>query len=184
FYLLILFLTDPRSPLTPLTPSTKQVFNFENTTDSATPTASFAGLKTNLLDIPRAPTRSMSCSRSRTSRSFSQDFMRLRSVFSPNAQSTTSENISVNSRHERVIKQEKREFKHSSPVEQPTLSPRVRTLLNRTGNTHLTNLFARQEIDISVLIQMTLEDLESLGIRGAKELKLALDLIKFAKNFF
>ncbi|XP_062134320.1 uncharacterized protein LOC133844386 [Drosophila sulfurigaster albostrigata] len=173
---------DPKSPLTPLTPRTTQMFNFDNTSDSRTPTASLGSLKPNLLDIPRAPIRRLSGSRSRTSRSFSQDFLRLRSVFSPNAQSTTTENSSI--KQEKVVKQEKREFKRSSPVEQPTLSPRVRSLLNRTGNTHLTNLFARQEIDISVLIQMTLEDLESLGIRGAKELKLALDLIKFAKNFF
>lgn len=45
-------------------------------------------------------------------------------------------------------------------------------------------MFTRQEIDIGVLLQMTLEDLESLGVRGAKELKLALDLIKMAKSFF
>ncbi|KAH8300156.1 hypothetical protein KR044_010796, partial [Drosophila immigrans] len=184
-HIILIYCTDPRSPLTPLTPSTTQVFNFENPSDSTTPIASFGGLKPSLLDIPRAPTRRLTSStRSRLTRNCSQDFLRLRSVFSPNAQSTTSDNSSMSSKHEKVIKQEKREFKRSSPVEQPTLSPRVRTLLNRTGNTHLTNLFARQEIDISVLIQMTIEDLESLGIRGAKELKLALDLIKFAKNFF
>lgn len=69
-------------------------------------------------------------------------------------------------------------------MRQPTLSPRVRSVLNRTGNQHLTEMFTRQEIDIGVLLQMTLEDLESLGVRGAKELKLALDLIKMAKSFF
>lgn len=60
----------------------------------------------------------------------------------------------------------------------------MRSVLNRTGNQHLTEMFTRQEIDIGVLLQMTLEDLESLGVRGAKELKLALDLIKMAKSFF
>ncbi|BFF96532.1 uncharacterized protein DMAD_05152 [Drosophila madeirensis] len=75
-------------------------------------------------------------------------------------------------------------FKHGSPVEHPTLSPRVRSLLSRTGNEHLTEMFTRQEIDIEVLIQMTLEDLEALGVRGARELKLAMEVIKFAKKFF
>lgn len=49
---------------------------------------------------------------------------------------------------------------------------------------HLTEMFTQQEIDIGVLLQMTLEDLEKLGVRGAKELKMALDLIKLAKSFF
>lgn len=69
-------------------------------------------------------------------------------------------------------------------MQHPTLSPRVRSVLNRTGNMHLTEMFTQQEIDIGVLLQMTLEDLEKLGVRGAKELKLALDLIKLAKKFF
>lgn len=69
-------------------------------------------------------------------------------------------------------------------MQHPTLSPRVRSVLNRTGNMHLTEMFTQQEIDIGVLLQMTLEDLEKLGVRGAKELKMALDLIKLAKSFF
>lgn len=60
----------------------------------------------------------------------------------------------------------------------------MRSVLNRTGNMHLTEMFTQQEIDIGVLLQMTLEDLEKLGVRGAKELKMALDLIKLAKSFF
>ncbi|KAH8379716.1 hypothetical protein KR009_006797, partial [Drosophila setifemur] len=75
-------------------------------------------------------------------------------------------------------------FKHGSPVAQPTLSPRVRSLLDRTGNEHLTELFTRQEIDIEVLIQMTLEDLEKLGVRGAREVKIAMQIIQLAKQFF
>ncbi|KAH8293422.1 hypothetical protein KR054_000244, partial [Drosophila jambulina] len=75
-------------------------------------------------------------------------------------------------------------FKHGSPVEHPTLSPRVRSLLNQTGNEHLTELFTRQEIDIEVLIQMTLEDLAALGVRGAREVKVALQIIQLAKKIF
>lgn len=75
-------------------------------------------------------------------------------------------------------------FKQCSPVEHPSLSPRVRSLLNRTGNEHLTELFTRQEIDIEVLIHMTLEDLAALGVRGAREIKVALQIIQLAKKFF
>ncbi|XP_020798128.1 uncharacterized protein LOC110176206 [Drosophila serrata] len=75
-------------------------------------------------------------------------------------------------------------FKHGSPVEHPSLSPRVRSLLNRTGNEHLTELFTRQEIDIEVLIHMTLEDLAALGVRGAREIKVAMQIIQLAKQFF
>nr|CBE66872.1 CG5272-PA [Drosophila ananassae] len=77
-----------------------------------------------------------------------------------------------------------RRFKHSSPVEHPTLSPRVRSLLDRTGNEHLTELFTRQEIDLEVLIQLTLEDLKALGVRGAREVKIAMQIIQLAKQFF
>ncbi|XP_017068362.1 uncharacterized protein LOC108106024 [Drosophila eugracilis] len=75
-------------------------------------------------------------------------------------------------------------YKPCSPVEHPTLSPRVKTLLDRTGNKHLTELFTRQEIDIEVLIQMTLEDLAALGVRGAREIRLAMNIIQLAKQFF
>ncbi|KAH8364563.1 hypothetical protein KR084_008061, partial [Drosophila pseudotakahashii] len=75
-------------------------------------------------------------------------------------------------------------YRPSSPVEHPTLSPRVKSLLNRTGNDHLTELFTRQEIDIEVLIQMTLEDLVALGVRGAREIRLAMNIIQMAKQFF
>ncbi|KAH8334761.1 hypothetical protein KR074_009918, partial [Drosophila pseudoananassae] len=77
-----------------------------------------------------------------------------------------------------------RRFKHASPVEHPTLSPRVRSLLDRTGNEHLTELFTSQEIDLEVLIQLTLEDLEALGVRGAREVKIAMQIIQLAKQFF
>ncbi|XP_034473340.1 uncharacterized protein LOC117780791 [Drosophila innubila] len=180
---------DPKSPLTPLTPRSTQVFNFDSTTTLSTPFEHKSakldgcrGLKSNYLGVSgRSSTttrRLAGYSQGRKAKHFSQDFMRIRSVFSPNAQSTASETTP------KVVKQETREFKRSSPVEQPSLSPRVRKLLSRTGNEHLTELFTRQEIDIQVLIQMTLEDLESLGVRGAKELMLALDVIKFAKRFF
>lgn len=76
-----------------------------------------------------------------------------------------------------------RRFKNASPVEHPSLSPRVRSLLDRTGNEHLTELFTRQEIDLEVLIQLTLEDLEALGVRGAREVKIAMQIIKLAKQF-
>ncbi|KAH8351638.1 hypothetical protein KR059_010211, partial [Drosophila kikkawai] len=75
-------------------------------------------------------------------------------------------------------------FKQASPVEHPSLSPRVRSLLSRTGNEHLTELFTRQEIDIEVLIHMTLEDLAALGVRGAREVKVAMQIIQLAKKFF
>nr|CAL26355.1 CG5272 [Drosophila simulans] len=75
-------------------------------------------------------------------------------------------------------------YKPCSPVEHPTLSPRVKSLLDRTGNAHLTELFTRQEIDIEVLIQMTLEDLAALGVRGAREIRLAMNIIQLAKQFF
>ncbi|EDV51787.1 uncharacterized protein LOC6543955 [Drosophila erecta] len=75
-------------------------------------------------------------------------------------------------------------YKPCSPVEHPTLSPRVKSLLDRTGNEHLTELFTRQEIDIDVLIQMTLEDLAALGVRGAREIRLAMNIIQLAKQFF
>ncbi|XP_016974263.1 uncharacterized protein LOC108041017 [Drosophila rhopaloa] len=75
-------------------------------------------------------------------------------------------------------------YKPGSPVEHPTLSPRVKSLLSRTGNEHLSELFTRQEIDIEVLIQMTLEDLAALGVRGAREIRLALNIIQLAKQFF
>jgi len=75
-------------------------------------------------------------------------------------------------------------FKPSSPVEHPNLSPRVKSLLDRTGNDQLTELFTRQEIDLEVLIHMTLEDLAALGVRGAREIRLALNIIQLAKQFF
>lgn len=75
-------------------------------------------------------------------------------------------------------------YKPCSPVEHPTLSPRVKSLLDRTGNAHLTELFTRQEIDIEVLIQMTLEDLAALGVHGAREIRLAMNIIQLAKQFF
>ncbi|XP_017010151.2 uncharacterized protein gnu [Drosophila takahashii] len=75
-------------------------------------------------------------------------------------------------------------YRPSSPVEHPTLSPRVKSLLNGTGNDHLTELFTRQEIDIEVLIQMTLEDLVALGVRGAREIRLAMNIIQMAKQLF
>ncbi|XP_016933573.3 uncharacterized protein gnu [Drosophila suzukii] len=75
-------------------------------------------------------------------------------------------------------------FKPSSPVEHPNLSPRVKSLLDRTGNEQLTELFTRQEIDLEVLIHMTLEDLAALGVRGAREVRLALSIIQLAKQFF
>ncbi|EDW94532.1 uncharacterized protein LOC6534136 [Drosophila yakuba] len=75
-------------------------------------------------------------------------------------------------------------YKPCSPVEHPTLSPRVKSLLDRTGNEHLTELFTRQEIDIEVLIQMTLEDLAALGVRGAREIRLAMNIIQLAKQIF
>ncbi|XP_016964817.1 uncharacterized protein LOC108034443 [Drosophila biarmipes] len=75
-------------------------------------------------------------------------------------------------------------YKPSSPVEHPSLSPRVKSLLDRTGNEQLTELFTRQEIDLEVLIQMTLEDLAALGVRGAREVRLALNIIQLAKQFF
>ncbi|KAH8270053.1 hypothetical protein KR018_003170, partial [Drosophila ironensis] len=75
-------------------------------------------------------------------------------------------------------------FQRGSPVPPPGLSPRVKSLLDRTGNEHLTELFTRQEIDIEVLIQMTLEDLVALGVRGAREVKIVMQIIQLAKQFF
>ncbi|KAH8264856.1 hypothetical protein KR038_004717, partial [Drosophila bunnanda] len=144
---------------------------------------------------------------------FSQAFMRTRSVFSPSSQSTFYGEASVpvdpksRTMQESRVKPEVRvkpefrvkqepskvdtvrspihqRFKHGSPVEHPSLSPRVRSLLNRTGNEHLTELFTRQEIDIEVLIHMTLEDLAALGVRGAREIKIAMEIIQLAKKFF
>ncbi|XP_022211267.2 uncharacterized protein LOC111066744 [Drosophila obscura] len=201
---------DPGSPLTPLTPLSTQVFKFE-TTDGQTPTgddttgrSTHRRLKPSRLSVPQGHSSSHS---SGGPTRFSQSFLRTRSVFSPNMRSTTngssyadggtprsfstsrSNSISNNSTHK--VKREPglsdstySRFKHGSPVEHPTLSPRVRSLLNRTGNEHLTEMFTRQEIDIEVLIQMTLEDLEALGVRGARELKIAMEVIKFAKKFF
>ncbi|XP_034122669.1 uncharacterized protein LOC117580296 isoform X2 [Drosophila guanche] len=194
---------DPGSPLTPLTPLSTQVFKFETTDHSSDETT---GLKPSHLSVPRRHTSRHS---SGGPTRFSQSFLNTRSVFSPNTQSTTnggsledgvksgslstSKGSSSSASCNPTIKV-KREpglsdttysrFKHGSPVEHPTLSPRVRSLLNRTGNEHLTEMFTRQEIDIEVLIQMTLEDLEALGVRGARELKLAMEVIKFAKKFF
>ncbi|KAL7735005.1 hypothetical protein ACLKA6_011269 [Drosophila palustris] len=189
---------DPKSPLTPLTPIASQYFNFDDT--ATTPSASsehrsrkldgYRELKPNYLGVserPHATTRRLTKYQISKSKHVSQDFLRLRSIFSPNAQSTGVNHTSTTPKipvPPKKLKQETRQFKCSSPVEQPSLSPRVRKLLSRTGNGHLTELFTRQEIDIQVLIQMTLEDLEELGVRGAKELMLALDVIKFAKKIF
>ncbi|ALC43810.1 gnu [Drosophila busckii] len=178
---------DPKSPLTPITPLSTQVFSFEKMASPHTPAEeprknTFKGLK---------PSRFK----------YSSEFMRKRCVFSPNAQSTVcgssplvfppkstrsikKENSSASTANLSTTRPQVHKFKRSSPVEQPSLCPRVRSLLDRTGNGHLTELFTRQEIDIDVLIQMTLEELEKLGVRGAKELKLAIDVIKLAKRFF
>ncbi|XP_034656957.1 uncharacterized protein LOC117894164 isoform X2 [Drosophila subobscura] len=200
---------DPGSPLTPLTPLSTQIFKFETTdhsSDETTGKNTYRSLKPSHLSVPRRHTSRHS---SHGPTRFSQSFLNTRSVFSPNTQSTTngssledgvktgSLSTSKRSRSSASCNptiKVKREpglsdstysrFKHGSPVEHPTLSPRVRSLLNRTGNEHLTEMFTRQEIDIEVLIQMTLEDLEALGVRGARELKLAMEVIKFAKKFF
>lgn len=193
---------DPRSPLTPLTPLTTRVFNFDVTPSPPRPNLSrpktemkFRRPKLSHLTVPH---QTAEIRRGSTGdwgpRHFSQDFMRIRSVFSPSAQSTAPQTDTTTpkphaqstqqTRGTAAVTHSKRQFKRSSPVDQPTLSPRVSSLLSRTGNEHLTELFTRQEIDLQVLIQMTLEDLESLGVRGVKELKLAIDVIKFAKKFF
>ncbi|XP_030372871.1 uncharacterized protein LOC115622895 [Scaptodrosophila lebanonensis] len=221
---------DPRSPLTPLTPLATPSFNFDSV-GSNTPIAephmqrknSFRGLKPSRL-LSAHPQQQPSRRRASTPQRFSEDFMRTRSVFSPNSsanssgsrtRSTISQDCTANSTGSTTGRNvttasmrsisnimghsgsstridtgcsygstSGREFKQGSPVEHPTLSPRVRSLLNRTGNSHLTELFTRQEIDIDVLIQMTLEDLEALGVKGAKELKLAMQVIQIAKKFF
>ncbi|XP_064544911.1 uncharacterized protein gnu [Drosophila montana] len=191
---------DPRSPLTPLTPLTTRVFTFDNTPSPTRPNLrrsqneiKFRRPKLNHLTVPH---QTVETTRGSTGdwgpKHFSQDFMRIRSVFSPSAQSTASQTGTTTPRSQSSQQtggtvaeaHSKRQFKRSSPVDQPTLSPRVSSLLSRTGNEHLTELFTRQEIDLQILIQMTLEDLESLGVRGVKELKLAIDVIKFAKKFF
>ncbi|XP_017137171.1 uncharacterized protein LOC108152385 [Drosophila miranda] len=188
---------DPGSPLTPLTPLSTQVFKFD-TKEELTPTGGDT--------MGRSTFRSLTSSHLAVPTRFSQSFLRTRSVFSPNSQSTangsnssagggtTRSFSSRTSRKSSFSTKVKREpglsdssysrFKHGSPVEHPTLSPRVRSLLNRTGNEHLTEMFTRQEIDLEVLIQMTLDDLEALGVRGARELKLAMEVIKFAKKIF
>ncbi|EDV97558.1 uncharacterized protein LOC6558167 [Drosophila grimshawi] len=186
---------DPRSPLTPITPLTTRVFNFDNVLSPATPTPrtnTFQGLKRNLLTVPKLS--QTTTHHSRSTKNYSEDFRRLRSVFSPCAQSTVSQNVcttpklccQTTQKENETLAQPriKREFKRASPVNHPSLSPRVSSLLSRTGNEHLTELFTRQEIDLQVLIQMTFDELESLGVRGVKELKLAIDLMKFAKKFF
>ncbi|EDW26269.1 GL26029 [Drosophila persimilis] len=191
---------DPGSPLTPLTPLSTQVFKFD-TKEELTPTGGDTMGRRGHGEF-----RSLTSSRLTVPTRFSQSFLRTRSVFSPNSQSTangssysagggtTRSSSSRTSRKSTFSTKVKREpglsdssyprFKHGSPVEHPTLSPRVRSLLNRTGNEHLTEMFTRQEIDLEVLIQMTLDDLEALGVRGARELKLAMEVIKFAKKIF
>jgi len=153
---------DPKSPLTPLTPRPTQVFDFDR---KASPSTAF-GHKTAKLDNflgvsgrSQATTRRLAgYNQARKTKHFSQDFKRIRSVFSPNAQNTASETTP------KIVKQESREFKHSS---------RIRTVFSLVT---LAVLWAFGRV--------SLEDLESLGVRGAKELMLALNVIKFAKRFF
>ncbi|XP_023178148.1 uncharacterized protein LOC111604324 isoform X2 [Drosophila hydei] len=154
----------------------------------------FRGLRPSSLAVPhQAAGSARRLISSRAPRHFSQDFMSIRSVFSPCAHGTANQSNFAKPKGDTRSTQltddvskrtpQKRHFKRSSPVNQPALSPRVSSLLNRTGNNHLIDLFKRQEIDLAVLVQMTLEELESLGVRGVRELKLAIDLIKFAKKF-
>ncbi|EDW85384.1 uncharacterized protein Dwil_GK10579, isoform A [Drosophila willistoni] len=199
---------DPRSPLTPLTPLTASVFNFDSNHETPTGEPRDRLYRSSRSDAyqrsHRPPVSSRKLTHGIAPRRFSQEFMRTRSVFSPHPHAqdnsstramgnTTTKLVNTTTLRKKtrtVVKQEtsggtlKHPFKQGSPVEHPTLSPRVRSLLNRTNNEHLTEMFTRQEIDIQVLIQMTVEDLEALGVRGAKELKLIMEVIKFAKRFF
>ncbi|TDG40075.1 hypothetical protein AWZ03_013507 [Drosophila navojoa] len=191
---------DPRSPLTPITPLTTRAFSFDNIPSPPTPNPcksqsyNSRGLRPNHHSVQNQTAgHARRLIGSCTPKHFSQDFMRIRSVFSPCAHGTAIQGDSAPPKKDTrssqltdaITKQAppKRHFKRSSPVNQPELSPRVSSLLNRTGNNHLLDLFRRQEIDMAVLVQMTLEELESLGVRGVRELKLAIDVIKFAKKF-
>ncbi|XP_017040239.1 uncharacterized protein LOC108087411 [Drosophila ficusphila] len=223
---------DPGSPLAPLTPLNAEAFSFDDVMPAGgackknSGRSGPSGNPRAFLSIPtRRPTR------------FSKEFMRTRSVFSPNSQSTLHGESSLEitpklksqsrSSSENRMQQETRlrqevtrlrsatlkmkserskakseasrksetpkspmpsiihpRYKAVSPVEHPTLSPRVKSLLSRTGNEHLTEMFTREEIDLEVLIQMTLEDLAALGVRGAREIRLAMNIIQLAKQIF
>ncbi|XP_062134323.1 uncharacterized protein LOC133844387 isoform X2 [Drosophila sulfurigaster albostrigata] len=59
---------------------------------SPAPTGLFGGLRPNLLDVPRAPKLRMNRKYIHSSTNFSENFIRLRSVFSPNARRKINEN--------------------------------------------------------------------------------------------